>query len=301
MKIGDYVAYIPKSGEYTASAERSGYTSTADLWHDALGRTGAFGRKKLYSKKALLAKIKSERSIDQIFRTEEDIKWRILSISANKVTIASENGLKGGTKDGLVLQGARGYNHSVELLHDLCKALYSNPKKRITARSIVQEDICYPAPITNIERKYSNGCIPGILSGKNDGYTREKIFLLSTGETEYRLPDKYDKELIITYGGYWLASRGVYILPGVDDGAEFVVCKVFGYLVGKGDKGATTLFTTKGKPKVYRAGSFIASLINTKHEVDRNEALPVRPVVTLSLDSLKPNTGTKDNPHTLKV
>ena len=44
-------------------------------------------------------------------------------------------------KKRVTLQGAQGYNNAVQLLDAACSALYSNPQKGITARSIDMDDI----------------------------------------------------------------------------------------------------------------------------------------------------------------
>ena len=76
-------------------------------------------------------------------------KWRVVSLNketGEAVIVPKASILKidmaAGTYSGCVfLQGAQGYNNAVKLLNDACSALYGNPKKGITARSISMEDI----------------------------------------------------------------------------------------------------------------------------------------------------------------
>ena len=65
-------------------------------------------------------------------------KWKVLSIdkSTGKIEMVPAT-----TPSGTVtLQGAQGYNNAVKLLNDACSSLYSDTSKRITARSIAEED-----------------------------------------------------------------------------------------------------------------------------------------------------------------
>ena len=66
-------------------------------------------------------------------------KWRVVSL--NKETGEAVIVPTNSTSRHLFLQGAQGYNNGVKLLNDACSALYGNPKKGITARSISMEDI----------------------------------------------------------------------------------------------------------------------------------------------------------------
>jgi len=73
-------------------------------------------------------------------------KWRVVSLNketGEAVIVPTASTLKiDGVQSGyVVLQGAQGYNNAVKLLNDACSALYGNPKKGITARSISMEDI----------------------------------------------------------------------------------------------------------------------------------------------------------------
>ncbi len=114
--IGDYVNYTPEKGQYTVDGNISGYTE------------------------------ENGEKIDQVFETEEDMKWRIWSYDNDTITLISENEttISGINDDGtLYLEGAKGYNNGVYILNELCKACYG-PKdeyKGIEARSINIEDL----------------------------------------------------------------------------------------------------------------------------------------------------------------
>lgn len=104
IKIGDYVAYIPKpeSVTYNISQTYSGYTE------------------------------------DQNGYITENLGWRILNINEDGTVdlISSQP-----TSRGIYFLGATGYNNGVYLLNDMCNKLYSNPEKGAIARSLNIEDI----------------------------------------------------------------------------------------------------------------------------------------------------------------
>lgn len=85
------------------------------------------------------------------FSTNTSVKWRILSINNGKIvatTVSAAN-------TGLNIYGKKGYVNGVTELNRLCKALYSNSSKSITARSLTVEDVntaCGYTPSTNVTR-----------------------------------------------------------------------------------------------------------------------------------------------------
>ena len=70
--------------------------------------------------------------------TDTSLKWRILFIEDNKLTLISDNVT---TDQVMCLRGANGYNNGVLLLNNACKAMYSNSSLGATARSIKIEDL----------------------------------------------------------------------------------------------------------------------------------------------------------------
>ena len=106
IKVGDYVNYEPTAGTYKVAdgTKGSGYTTTNGY---------------------------------QSFSTE-DLDWRILSIDEETGEIELVAATP--TTSKLYLEGADGYNHAVDILNDMCEALYSNTKGA-TGRSIKVEDI----------------------------------------------------------------------------------------------------------------------------------------------------------------
>ena len=69
--------------------------------------------------------------------TKETLNWRILKIKADgSIDIISDP-----TSNKVWFQGALGYNNGVYLLNDICKELYSNTTKGVTARSVNLKDM----------------------------------------------------------------------------------------------------------------------------------------------------------------
>ncbi|MBO5413027.1 MAG: hypothetical protein J6A29_01755, partial [Clostridia bacterium] len=81
----------------------------------------------------------------QEFTTGTGLQWRVWSIKENEEgDIEEVEIVLAGVGPTLTLQGADGYNHSVDILNDLCETLYSKTEKGIkvaTGRSINVEDI----------------------------------------------------------------------------------------------------------------------------------------------------------------
>ena len=69
--------------------------------------------------------------------TKETLNWRILKIKADgSIDIISDP-----TNKDVYFSGSLGYNNGVYLLNDICKELYSNTTKGVTARSVNLKDM----------------------------------------------------------------------------------------------------------------------------------------------------------------
>ena len=104
--IGQYVEYTPITGTFNehVGTEYNGYTGT--------------------TKNSTLS-------------TSKELKWRILFIEDNMLTLISEKA----TSKNFGLGGANGYNNAVLLLNNACKMMYSNNSLGATGRSVNIEDI----------------------------------------------------------------------------------------------------------------------------------------------------------------
>ena len=105
IKVGDYVNYVPTSSTITTDTSKTGYDSA------------------------------------QTLTTQANTQWRILSIdeTTGEVLLTTQGATN--TDTNVTLRGATGYLHGAEELNRICKELYSNTEKGITARSMTVEDI----------------------------------------------------------------------------------------------------------------------------------------------------------------
>lgn len=176
LKVGDYVDYTPTTGTYkVADGEYgSGYTTTQG---------------------------------HQSFTTEveESLKWRVLSIDEQTGEIELVSATAAQAETPLYLQGANGYNHAVDILNDLCEALYSKTvdgKEIAKARSINIEDIRSKV-INNLEG--------------NTTYNKEYRFSEYTATTAKKYPNLYAKE-----DGFYIQGikqkNGIKESIGINDG-----------------------------------------------------------------------------------
>ena len=103
LKVGDYINYKPDTEE---------------------GKTySLLGAQSGYSSNQTIAK--------------EPLNWRILKIKDDgSIDIISDL-----TNNGVYFYGELGYNNGVYLLNDICKELYSNTSKGVTARSVNLKDM----------------------------------------------------------------------------------------------------------------------------------------------------------------
>ena len=69
--------------------------------------------------------------------TDTNLKWRILFVENNKLTLISDTA----THENFGLGGVNGYNNGVLLLNNACKAMYSNNSLGAVGRSLKIEDI----------------------------------------------------------------------------------------------------------------------------------------------------------------
>ena len=78
---------------------------------------------------------------DQTFKTDTNVKWRVLDNSNGTLTLVSDepvNWDNGTNSNGLYLQGAIGYNNAETVLNNMCNILYTTTKG--TARSMTFAD-----------------------------------------------------------------------------------------------------------------------------------------------------------------
>ena len=145
LKVGDYIKYNP---------------DTAD------GKTySLLGTQSGYSNDQTIAK--------------ETLNWRILKIK----TDGSMDIISDPTSNKVWFQGALGYNNGVYLLNDICKELYSNTTKGITARSVNLKDM--ESWLTDAGKTARNE-----YTNSNVKYGETKTY---TGENSYT-PDAYNSE-----------------------------------------------------------------------------------------------------------
>ena len=102
IKVGGYVNYSPTSGEVNTDPTKTGYPT------------------------------------EEIIRTQASTEWRILSIDEDtgNVLITTQ-----GPVNSVTLKGITSYLYSPSELHRICKALYSNDNLKLSARSMVIEDL----------------------------------------------------------------------------------------------------------------------------------------------------------------
>ena len=113
--------------------------------------------------------------------TKETLNWRILKINGDgSIDIISDP-----TSNIVYFQGALGYNNGVYLLNDICKELYSNTTKGVTARSVNLKDM--EDWLTDAGRtarnEYTN-------SSSNVKYGETKTYT----DTKSYTPDAYNSE-----------------------------------------------------------------------------------------------------------
>ena len=188
LKIGDYVNYVPTSKTITTDTSKTGYDTA------------------------------------QTLTTQSDTKWRVFNIdwSTGEILLTTQGATNVGS---VTLQGATGYLHGAEELNRICKELYSNTEKGITARSMTIEDLNKavgydPTSDSNYGKEYTytsgkfytyeeNGKtvtseIPKVASSSNPVTVKETYY-------EYDPSSKNSTVADILGSSYaWLASPCVY-------------------------------------------------------------------------------------------
>jgi len=86
LSVGDFIEYTPHIGTFTAPARLTGHSE------------------------------------EQVFETEQDMLWRVLTIEGENITLISSTP----TRSKLTLQGVHGYNNGIEILNNLTRELYSS-------------------------------------------------------------------------------------------------------------------------------------------------------------------------------
>ena len=144
LKVGDYINYKPDTAE---------------------GKTySLLGAQSGYSDQTI---------------AKETLNWRILKIKADgSIDIISDP-----TNKDVYFSGSLGYNNGVYLLNDICKELYSNTTKGITARSVNLKDM--ESWLTDAGKTARNE-----YTNSNVKYGETKTY---TGENSYT-PDAYNSE-----------------------------------------------------------------------------------------------------------
>ena len=105
LAVGDYVNYVPTSKTITTDTSKTGYNTVETL------------------------------------TTQANTQWRVLSIDKTTGEILLTTQGATNTDTNVTLKGATGYLHGAEELNRICKELYSNTEKGITARSMTIEDL----------------------------------------------------------------------------------------------------------------------------------------------------------------
>ena len=97
-EVEKYIAYIPVNGSFSEHTN-STYSGSSD---------------------------------NSSISTDTSLKWKILSVENNVLTLVSDKAVN----NGFTLEGANGYNNGVLLLNNACKAMYSNSTLGATGRSL---------------------------------------------------------------------------------------------------------------------------------------------------------------------
>ena len=97
-EVEKYIAYIPVNGSFSEHTN-STYSGSSD---------------------------------NSSISTDTSLKWKILSVGNNVLTLVSDKAVN----NGFTLEGANGYNNGVLLLNNACKAMYSNSTLGATGRSL---------------------------------------------------------------------------------------------------------------------------------------------------------------------
>ncbi len=263
-EIGKYVAYTPVSANYTSQGTYNGGSN-------------------------------------QNFSTDTAVKWRILFVENDKISLISEEPIN----NGFNLRGYNGYNNGVKLLNEACMTMYSNSSLGATSRSLNIDDIeeissynkngypSYGREYTPPNKYYPNiyedemsGTLDGIGQSEQEnwvtGYSQASTlrgkwtYYTYSMSTSYMSPAYYE---VLYYqasnvDSYWLASRCVYYS---NIRANFRM-----FYVSGGTVGADNLYDSD--PDTY-SGSYA-----------------VRPVVEIDRSSVtigETGSGTRTSPYSI--
>ena len=183
--------------------------------------------------------------------TIQNLKWKILDVENNKLMLISETV----ANSGFILESANGYNNSVLLLNNACKAMYSN-SDWATGRSIKMEDITKHSSYSpqyetetmtdpgkyypNILKDEKTAIIDGIEGkkyGESDqdtyittGYSQAStLTVLYTADSFYLSQYVQTKYLnLFNTGEYWIATRAKS--AGPNGASWYMRCIKSGYL-----------------------------------------------------------------------
>lgn len=107
VEVGDYIEYFPDVATETEINQVNSYITT-------------------YSGKS------SNTTVAQV----TDLKWRVMEVSEDTITLISE-----GSAPKFYLYGPTGYSNGVKLLNTVCSILYDNTEIGATARNLNREDL----------------------------------------------------------------------------------------------------------------------------------------------------------------
>ena len=258
LKVGDYINYKPDTEE---------------------GKTySLLGAQSGYSSNQTIAK--------------EPLNWRILKIKDDgSIDIISDL-----TNNGVYFYGELGYNNGVYLLNDICKELYSNTSKGVTARSVNLKDMedWLTEGGKAARAKYNNGTATyGETKPYKDSYsyapnaynseedensshytsptteTSTKLGTLNAKQTYYNIPineTNYGEgaKVLNNLNCYWVAAHSI---DCDSDHADFGLCNVhprmYGYFMFSSDNSYATYGHLGGVRAVVSLGSSVQINANT--------------------------------------
>lgn len=303
LKAGDYVDYTPDIGTYKVAdgANGSGRDTTDLGYQEFTTETG-----------------------------DNALKWRVLSIDEKTGKIELVSAISAQSSTPLYLQGANGYNHSVEILNDLCETLYSktvNGTRVATGRSINVEDINakttfdpttytnYGTVFTPYVKQYPDiyaielgstakglnettkllNVSEGVEKGKVNavGVTEYSVFTgTSTASTLYATQTWYSYKI----EDYLSTNLGINTSP-----AELLNVGTTGYLLASRCVGADNN-SAYFSAFICKNGGIAAKDLFHSGNADRSLATGVRPIVSLQVDLLdfSAGDGSEENPWGMK-